>query len=105
MAGRRPTSGSIAAVVAEARCPAGLPPTDLALVVLGTLYLAAVALIPIRIEMTAAQVPRVLVDLPIRMLVFALCWEAWRTQRDRTDRKSTRLNSSHSQQSRMPSSA
>jgi len=84
MAGRRPTSGSIAAVVAEARGPAGLPPTDLALVVLGTLYLAAVALIPIRIEMTAAQVPRVLVDLPIRMLVFALCWEAWRTQRDRT---------------------
>ena len=43
MAGRRPTSGSIAAVVAEARGPAGLPPTDLALVVVGTLYLAAVA--------------------------------------------------------------
>ena len=83
MARRRPSSGSIAAVVAEVRGPAGLPPVDLLLVVVGTLYLAAAATIPIRIEMTAVAVPRALVDVPIRMLLFGLLWEAWRAQRDR----------------------
>ena len=36
---------------------------------------------------------------------FALFWEALLLRIRRQDRKSTRLNSSHSQQSRMPSSA
>ena len=83
MATRRPSSGSIAAVVAEARGPAGLPPSDLLLVVGGALYLAVTATIPIRIEMTAAELPRALVDIPVRLLVFAVLWEAWRCQRDR----------------------
>ena len=69
-------------MVAEVRGPAGLPPADVLLVVVGTLYLTAVALIPIRIEMTAASIPLALVDVPVRLLVFALLWEAWRSQRD-----------------------
>ena len=38
-------------------------------------------------------------------LVFAPEWDQPVRYIERTDRKSTRLNSSHSQQSRMPSSA
>ena len=83
MAKRRPSSGSITAVVGEARGPAGLPPADLLLVVGAALYLALAAAIPIRVEMTAAELPRALVDVPVRLLVFALAWESWRAQRDR----------------------
>jgi hypothetical protein len=70
-------------VVAEVRGPSGLPPADVLLVVAGTLYLAAAAMIPIRLEMTAVSVPRALVDVPVRLLLFGLLWEAWRAQRDR----------------------
>lgn len=83
MAQRRPSTGSMSAIVAEARGPAGLPPSDLLLVVGGALYLALAATIPIRIEMTGAELPRALVDVPVRLLVFALAWESWRAQRDR----------------------
>ena len=83
MARRRPSSGSMTAVVAEARGPEGLPPSDLLLLVGGALYLAVTASIPIRLEMTAAELPRALVDVPVRLLVFALAWESWRAQRDR----------------------
>ena len=78
---RRSNSGAITAVV-EARRPGGLPAGDLVLVGLATLYLAAVALIPLRVEMGIEALPRVLADLPVRLLLFALLWEAWRAQRE-----------------------